>query len=51
MKRKEYQKPTMKVIKLQQQGIICTSATRQGYGTANSGVEESELEDGVWNWD
>lgn len=51
MKRKDYQKPTMKVIKLQQQGIICTSATRQGYGTANSGVEESELEDGVWNWD
>ena len=51
MKRKDYQKPTMKVIKLQQQGIICTSATRQGYGTANSGVEESELEEGVWNWD
>ena len=51
MKRKEYQKPTMKVIKLQQQGIICTSATRQGYGKANSGVEGSELEDGVWNWD
>ena len=51
MKRKDYQKPTMKVVMLKQQGIICTSATRQGYGTANSGVEESELEDGVWNWD
>lgn len=52
MKRKEYQKPTMKVIKLQQQGIICTSATRKGYGTANADVDESELNDnGEWNWD
>ena len=52
MKRKEYQKPTMKVIKLQQQGIICTSATRKGYGTANADVDKSELNDnGEWNWD
>ena len=48
--KKNYLKPAMTVVKIQQQGIICTSATRKGYGTANSGVEESELEDGVWNW-
>ena len=55
MKRKEYQKPSLKVINSQLQCIICLSdprATRQSYGTANSAVDEEELdEDGVWSWD
>ena len=39
MERKEYRKPTMEVVKLQHQGIICTSglkAGRNGYGTAST---------------
>ena len=50
--KKIYLKPAMTVVKIQQQGIICTSATRQGYGTANADVDKSELNDnGEWNWD
>ena len=45
MKRKDYLKPTMKVVKLQQQahllaGSVQVQATRDSYGTAT--VEEWE---------
>ena len=30
MKRKDYEKPTMKVVKLQHQSIICTSPGQAG---------------------
>jgi hypothetical protein len=50
--KRDYMKPAMTVVKIQQQGIICTSASRQGYGTANDGVDSNELDsDGTWNWD
>ena len=50
--KRDYMKPAMTVVKIQQQGIICTSASRQGYGTANAGVDSNELDsDGTWNWD
>ena len=60
--KKNYLKPAMTVVKIQQQGFICTSATRTGYGTANDGVDINELDsdeldsdeldsDGTWNWD
>ena len=52
MKRKHYERPAAEVVKIQQQGIICTSATLTGYGTANDGVDINELDsDGTWNWD
>ena len=34
MKKQEYQKPTIEVVKLQQQGIICTSDVRSVNGNA-----------------
>ena len=53
--KKNYSKPAMMVVKIQQHGIICQSpniVTRQSYGTANSSVDNSELDgNGVWNWD
>lgn len=52
MKRKHYERPAAEVVKIQQQGIICTSATLTGYGTANDDVDINELDsDGTWNWD
>jgi hypothetical protein len=48
MKRKDYRKPTMKVVKLQQQCCILAgsgegvNATRGGYGEANTQILESE---------
>ena len=44
MKRKDYQKPTMKVVQLQQQTHLLAGsgveATRNGYGTAQEDVWE-----------
>ena len=37
MKRKDYQKPTMNIVKLQQTQMLmtsCVEATRDSYGTA-----------------
>ena len=50
MKRKDYEKPTMTVVELQQTTqLLQTSgqveATRSGYGAANQGFEEG---DDVW---
>ena len=42
MKRKDYEKPTMKVVKLQNQSIICTSPGQAGvqdYNWNNVGEE------------
>ena len=57
MKRKDYLKPTMKVVKLQQQahllaGSGLVQANRSSYGTANYGVNTDELDgDGSWEWE
>ena len=44
MKRRDYQKPTMKVVKLQHQGCILSgsgvNAERRGYGTASGDYEQ-----------
>ena len=54
MKNKEYMKPTMNIVKLQQHQHLLTGsgveATRRTYGTANSGVTEVENEGDEWNW-
>jgi hypothetical protein len=45
MKRKDYQRPTMNVVKLQHHGMLMTSGTkamRSGYGTA---VEDTWSDD------
>ena len=54
MKKKEYQKPAMRVVKIQHTGMLMTSgfgAGRGDYGTANDGVDNNELDsDGNWIW-
>ena len=52
MKRKEYRRPAMTVVSVRQQGCLMgMSGGRQSYGTANSSVNQSELdENGIWNW-
>ena len=55
MKRKDYEKPAMRVVKIQHTGMLMTSgfsAGRTNYGTANDGVNSNELDsDGNWSWD
>ena len=55
MKKKAYQKPTMRVVMLQQRCQILTgsvAAKRSSYGVANSGVDVSEVNSttGEWEW-
>ena len=55
MKRKDYEKPAMRVVKIQHTGMLMTSgfgAGRRSYGTANDGVSSGELnnETGEWEW-
>jgi hypothetical protein len=54
MKRKDYQKPTTRVVELQQRTMLLAGsvvdATRDDYGTANDGVTET-LTDGEWVWE
>ena len=56
MKKKEYLKPAMRVVKIQHTGMLMTSvdgvtSKRRSYGTANDGVDSSELDgDGNWSW-
>jgi len=54
MKRKDYQKPTMDFVKLQQtQTLLADSGVksmRSGYGSANSDVDEIDLEEGTETW-
>lgn len=55
MKKKAYQKPTMKVVMLQQRCQILAgsvAANRSSYGAANSGVDSDELDtNGNWEWE
>ena len=56
MNKKDYEKPTMTIVQLNQHGQLLTGstemrATRDSYGTANSEVETDELNDGEWEWD
>lgn len=53
MKRKDYRKPTMKIVKLHYQShLLQASATRRNYGKANSDVDPKQLDnDGNWKWD
>ena len=54
MKRKDYEKPAMRVVKIQHTGMLMTSgldAGRTNYGLANDGVDNNELDsDGNWSW-
>ena len=57
MKKKEYLKPAMRVVKIQHTGMLMTSgngvtSNRTNYGTANDGVDSNELnnETGEWEW-
>ena len=50
MKKKEYMKPTMNIVKLQQHQHLLTgsggvTATRSGYGTANTDTWGDEDDD------
>ena len=55
MKRKDYQRPTMKVVELRHRTQLLTGsgvqASRSSYGTANQGVSSDELNnDDEWEW-
>ena len=53
MKKKEYLKPAMRVVKIQHTGMLMTSgfgAGRTNYGTANDGVTRDINSDGEWEW-
>ena len=53
MKKKEYQKPAMRVVKIQHTGMLMTSgfgAGRTNYGTAKDGVTSDINSDGEWEW-
>lgn len=55
MKRKDYRKPTMQIVKLQHKCQILSGsgfgASRPNYGTANDGVDSKELNtEGEWEW-
>lgn len=56
MNKKNYQKPAMTVVELQQQAQLLAessevNANREGYGKANDGVTSTELDnDGNWVW-
>ena len=53
MKRKDYRKPTMMVVKVQQLLPLMQSGTkgvREDYGAANKGVNEGEKKNGIWEW-
>ena len=55
MKRKDYEKPAMQVVKIQHTGMLMTSvqgvtSKRGNYGKANEDVDESELDGEEWVW-
>ena len=53
MKRKDYEKPAMGVVKIQHTGMLMTSgldAGRTNYGTANEGITDGINSDGEWLW-
>ena len=57
MKRKDYEKPTTRVVELQQRTMLlagsAVDATRDSYGEANPEIDvidPTNLDDGVWIW-
>ena len=55
MCKKDYEKPAITVVELQQQSQILAGSlttTRTDYGSANSdtGITESEIINGEWVW-
>ena len=53
MKKKEYLKPAMRVVKIQHTGMLMTSgldAGRTNYGLANDGITDGINSDGEWEW-
>jgi len=54
MNKKEYQKPTMQVVELQNKCQILSGsvqASRGDYGLANDGITDGINSDGEWLWD
>ena len=53
MKKKDYLKPTMQVVKLQQQTHLMAGSVqsvRSSYGEANDEVPIGEIEGETWVW-
>ena len=54
MKRIDYEKPTMRVVELQQRTMLLAGsvvdATRDDYGDANPGVDPMNLVGDNWMW-
>lgn len=54
MKKKEYQKPAMRVVLIQQHAHLLAGsgfgASRANYGIANDGVTSDINSDGEWEW-
>ena len=55
MNKKDYEKPTMTVVELQQRTMLLAGsvvdATRDDYGIANGDVTETLTTDGEWVWE
>ena len=55
MKKKDYQKPTMRVVELQQRTMLLAGsvvdATRVDYGDANPDVNPMSIVNGEWVWE
>ena len=53
--KKNYQKPTMKVVQLQQQTHLMAGSgvqsMRSDYGEANPGVDPNSIVSGEWIWE
>ena len=54
MNKKDYLKPTMNIVKLQQQTHLMAGSglqsTRDSYGTANDGLTDGINGNGDWEW-
>ena len=54
MKRKDYEKPAMRVVLIQQHAHLLAgsgfSAGRGDYGKANEGITDGINSDGEWEW-
>ena len=54
MMKKRYEKPTMRVVELQQRTMLlagsAVDATRDDYGDANPDVDLMNIVDGNWMW-
>ena len=54
MNKKDYEKPTTRVVELQQRTMLLAGsvvdATRYDYGVANPDVDPTSIVDGNWMW-